>query len=370
MTRLFASFSVLLAQSAIGATAAASIPSPIVTAPAQRTIVRWISGEVRCGDARPDMSGLRSTWPDSTFAGPAVRIADVTFSFAIDAQGRVRSVTPLGQQGSVGGTDLGPSLVASRFPAGQPHETCLVTYSPNATPLSVAPIADLLEFSVRPGPMRLPKEGWDRIAASFECNKSPRPQALVRRYPDPRRVPETPGQQQWTLVAFDLDQSGAATNARIAAGTGSKVLDDAALEAAAGNRFASGAREGCLQPFVRRAGTLDAPELPDALRDESPEGACGGKGNWQVEPRLVYPEHYRLRSIEGWAKLTYDVAPWGAIDNVRVVESQPSADFGRQAQMMLRQAKVVQGNGTTGCSQIVRFRMAGDLSADESPAMD
>ena len=91
----------------------------------------------------------------------------------------------------------------------------------------------------------------------------------------------------------------------------------------------------------------------------------------QGAARLVYPDAYRQRSIEGWARLTYDVAPWGAIDNVRVVESQPSTDFGRQAQIMLRQAKVTpQGSGATGCNQTVRFQMAHGTAADEMPSMD
>ncbi|MFN6935569.1 MAG: TonB family protein, partial [Tsuneonella sp.] len=344
---------------------------PIVTSLAERMIVRWTPGEVRCGDARPDASGLRAPWPDLSFASAATRMADVTYSFAIDERGRVLSVTPMGQPGIVGGTDVGPSLVASRFPAGQPHGACLVTYAPVSVPVSSANLADLLQFSVRPGPMRLPKEGMDRIAASFDCMRSPRPQALERHYPDHRKVPETPGQQEWALAAFDLDVSGAAVGARIVDGSGSPLLNEAVLEAVAANRFSSGDRKGCLQPFVRRAGSLPAPPLPESGEVDSPDGACGGKGNWAIEPQLVYPAAYRERSIEGWARVTYDVAPWGAIDNIRVVESQPSADFGRQAQVMLRQAKVTpQGAGATGCRQTVRYQMAHGTAADETPSMD
>lgn len=351
--------------------AGSRVPPPVITASAERTIVRWEAGEVRCGASRPDGSRLLRPWPDLSFAVSSPGIPDASFSFAIDGEGRVISVTPLGDPVRFGGTDIAPSLVASRFPAGQPHDTCLVSYAATSTPIATARVADLLEYSVRPGPLRLPAEGWNRIADVYECHQSPRPQALVRRYPDHRIVPETPGRQEWTLTAFDLDEAGAATNARIIAGTRSAVLDKAALEVVSGNRFASGARQGCLQPFVRRAGTLEAPASPPEGDNDTPRPACGGEDSWAVEPRLVYPEHYRQRSIEGWARLTYDVAPWGAIDNVRVIESQPSADFGRQAQAMLRQAKVApQGAGATGCTQVVRYRMASGASPDDSGGPD
>ena len=34
------------------------------------------------------------------------------------------------------------------------------------------------------------------------------------------------------------------------------------------------------------------------------------------------------RAIEGWAVIAFDVAPWGGTGNVRVVASEPAADFG------------------------------------------
>ena len=64
------------------------------------------------------------------------------------------------------------------------------------------------------------------------------------------------------------------------------------------------------------------------------------------------------RRIEGWAVVRYDAAPWGEIGNVTVLAAQPSADFGTQAQVVLRSAKVAPSeSGFTGCVERVRFVM-------------
>lgn len=56
--------------------------------------------------------------------------------------------------------------------------------------------------------------------------------------------------------------------------------------------------------------------------------------------------------------MSYDVAPWGEIGNVKVLAAQPSEDFGGQAVRMMQNAEVkTSGRGMTGCVDRVRFAM-------------
>jgi len=52
----------------------------------------------------------------------------------------------------------------------------------------------------------------------------------------------------------------------------------------------------------------------------------------RVEPR--YPVHARG---EGWVKLTFDINKQGAIENIRIVDSQPARLFDRSAKKSLSQ---------------------------------
>ena len=82
---------------------------------------------------------------------------------------------------------------------------------------------------------------------------------------------------------------------------------------------------------------------------------CEGVGDWTHLGLQTFPEPFRKRSIEGWAIVRYDVAPWGAVGNVKVLESQPSEDFGKQATIMLQNAALPPSRGMTGCVDRVRY---------------
>ena len=107
----------------------------------------------------------------------------------------------------------------------------------------------------------------------------------------------------------------------------------------------------------------------DAFR---PQGAtCGDDRAWDRKPALIYPAAYRRRAVEGWAVLTYDIAPWGEIGNVKVAAAQPAADFGTQAQRMLLSARAAASpQGWTGCVERVRFQMGTAQDDDDKPDSD
>ncbi|MFA9199799.1 MAG: TonB family protein [Cypionkella sp.] len=341
-------------------------PPPIVTVPLEQRLVVWRPGEVRCDGAAVAVSALRRPAPELRHLVPSAPL-DATFAFAIDAHGRPHSIARSGPPGFAIGADLAPSLAASRFPAGAAHVRCAVTYSATGTSIAAADIADLVEYSIRQATGRLPREAWDRIAGSGNCFSPSRPQALVRVSPDHRAVPGTPGHIEWSALAFDIATAGAPTGIRVAHGTGNPAVERAAVEALSQWRFAEGERRGCLMPFARSAQNLPAPYQPTPSSNQQ-AAACGSDDRWLTPPRPTYPEAYRRRGIEGWARVTYDVAPWGQIGNVAVVEAQPSDDFGRQALSILRLARTKPSDqGATGCTELVRFVMEAEGKETAEP---
>ena len=83
---------------------------------------------------------------------------------------------------------------------------------------------------------------------------------------------------------------------------------------------------------------------------------------FRVRPRLVFPEVFRQRAIEGWALVRFDVAPWGAIGNAAVIEAQPAALFGEDALRLVRASQATPGfEAGVRCVVPVRYRIeAGD----------
>ncbi len=163
---------------------------------------------------------------------------------------------------------------------------------------------------------------------------------LLRAFPDFAKVAGTPGVKDWSLIGFDTDAGGVPVRMRTLHTTGNAALDAAAAKAVGESRFTGGARTDCLYPYWKAAEKLPAPPIPDeeALR---PEGSvCASKPEWNSRPVLVFPEPWRRRAIEGWAVVSYDVAPWGAVGNARVLASQPSEDFGRQAMSIVQSGRV------------------------------
>lgn len=86
---------------------------------------------------------------------------------------------------------------------------------------------------------------------------------------------------------------------------------------------------------------------------------CPAKLPWTTGPSLVFPSAFLNRRVEGWAIVAFDVAPWGDVGNLRVLASEPAADFGTQAVALLRNGKKASGGqGHTGCVEKVRFAVS------------
>ena len=360
-------FSALVAASTL---AMAPPPFPIATTAVrmERGLMTWTAGTVRCegGAVSPlgamvrPMNALAWSGNGSGGGGGPARI-----DFEIDASGRPVSI----REAISGNQDLGPALAATRFPAAA-RSGCSVSYTPRMVPIASAELADLVSYTLEPVSGALPAEGWSRIAllsgSTGDCMTSPRPQALSRAFPDFRKIPSTPGVKDWALVAYDLDGEGKPIHARVALGTGNGTLESEAVAAVERSRFTEGARQACRYPYWRTAGDVPAPVMPPAMPTST---SCPTKRAWAVPPAMRFPAGYERRRIEGWAIVGYDIAPWGAVGNVKVLQAQPSDAFGRQAVQMLQGGSAAPlARGATGCIARVKFVMTAPAAGAEARA--
>lgn len=345
-------------------------PVPVVSRSSpEPSLLTWTTGVVRCGDKavqpvamRQPLSGLHWGPVPPTMQPAAIR-------FRIDATGRPLSIRNDRSGFIAGAADLVPALAASVFPAGSAQEDCTVRYTARIASFEQSSIDDMIAYSVAPQSGALPDAGWDRMwPAGTTCRQMPRPAPLRLSFPDYESLRGTRGVRDWSAVQFDTDRQGRPVNVRLRAGTGNPALDKAAVAAIRASRYTQGPRIGCLSPFARAAEPLPPPPMPssDGLR---PAGSqCAVERPWTTPLRLVYPANLRGRGIEGWAVVAYDVAPWGEPGNVRILASEPAAEFGDAASRLIRQGrKPASPTGQSGCIDKVRYKMQ-DMATEMSGA--
>jgi TonB family protein len=208
-------------------------------------------------------------------------------------------------------------------------------------------------------PTNVPREAWLRVrAAGSDCiEPAPVPQLLA--FPDFERLPEQTGERRWTMVGYDIGAGGKPVHIRTVGGTAGPALAAAGVSAIGRSRYERKARTGCLYPYWQRSRPIAAPEPPsqESLR---PAGAtCPDPLPYDKQPTLTFPQNYQRRNIEGWATVAFDVAPWGATGNWRVLAAEPAAEFGDWALTVVRGAtKRPSITGYVGCVDRVRFRIA------------
>lgn len=323
--------------------------------PPQAQLARWTVGAAEC-------AGAPVAWVRAPAPIPFIRNAPVTaevgptYGFTVDADGRLLDIRRKGAGHVAHGEDLAPALAAAHAaPAGR--SGCTVRFTVITEPLATAPIQRVFAYAAQ---VRVPPRSvLARInAAGGDCMRPPYSAIRRRTYPDYRALPATPGAPSWTVTLYDINARGAPVRVATAGSSGNVALDRAAVDAVARSRWEPRARTGCLAPTPLNAATLAAPPLPEerALR---PAGAtCPDTLPNVRPPSLTMPEAYRRRAIEGWAVIAYDVAPWGATGNARVLSAQPTAEFGEWALRVVGSvAKPASSTGHTGCVDRVRFAM-------------
>lgn len=334
-------------------------PTPAVPmAPAVSTqqMLSW-RPQAECGGASLDAARFRQPSIALTW-GTMPMLKPIEYRFDIAMDGRTASIQRAGSDYVPFADDVGPALAATRFAAGAARSGCTVRFVPQQTPLALAAVEDVVAYSLDPISGPLPWEAWNRIYATGSCTREKRPQPLTQVFPDFDRIAATPGVRNWSMAGYDTDAAGRPRNVRIVHGTHNAQLDAAAVKALKASRYTGGARSGCLYPYWRAAEKLAMPPVPEEEAFRPAGATCPARRDWATPPVLRFPEPYRRRSIEGWAIVTYDIAPWGEIGNVRVLAAQPSDDFGKQAIQVMRSAKVAPaGLGAVGCIDRVKFVM-------------
>lgn len=343
----------------------AQLPPAVVSAPAisptapSRLLFAWMPGEARCGRATVHAVTQRRPYLSLVFSSisPPKPIA---YSFKIGADGRPGKITRISTNGYTPyAADIGPSLAASRFTPGVERPDCRIDYTPRITTYAQTPVEDLISYSLNPSDGALPREGWAAIfPATATCDKEPRPAPLTQVFPDFDKVPGTPGSRDWTMLAYDLDSRGKPEKISVLTGTQNRALDTAGTAALSRSRFTQGPKTGCRFPYYRAPEILEASASPEKEPLRPANATCPREIEWASQPPLRYPEPYRKRSIEGWALIGFDVAPWGGTGAIKVLASEPADDFGTAASALIRVGKVeVSGSGYTGCVERVRFLM-------------
>jgi TonB family protein len=339
--------------------------------PPQPQVLTWQASEVTCaGGARVAPAQFVSPDPQPLVTRMAIAPEQVAIGFALDAEGRPRDITAaIPPRFRLQMRDFMPSLRASRFLVDGPRTGCTISYTPVIQSIAEAPLEKLAQLGVAQR-MRMGKEVWDRLSPG-NCYDTPRLAPLSRSYPDFRKLTRREGTRNWTFVTYDVGSDGVPANVATAFTSGYGALDDEARAAVAAGRYAGGPRTACLQAWWTGTETIPAPPIPPASETQG-NPACEIKDRWAKEPRLVFPPNYQQRAIEGWAILRYDVAPWGEIGEIKVVDAQPSSEFGEAAMGVIRNARFKPiESGLTGCIDRVIFRIRAqpDNGESDSPTL-
>lgn len=343
------------------------IQVPIVAKPTAlaQKLVGWRYGAITCNGANETPLSLSLPTPDDRIGWTGIESnlpKQATFNFVIDSTGRPhainRSINGNALDYSVFGLDLAPALAAARFKPGGARTACTITYMPEIVDIASASVDRLIAYSLFPSSQRLPEIGYDRVRMIVTPGSTcvdPPPTVRNRAFPDFQAIPQAPGMRSWSMISYDIDGQGRPANVRVARSTGNAALDRASARAVEQSRYEARARRGCLYPYWRRGDPLPAPVIPETP-EPSPDPGCPVAKQWKTQPVLRFPEPYMRRGVEGWGIIGYDVAPWGATGNLRVIASEPSADFGIAAMNTVRAAtKESSPRGYTNCQTRVRF---------------
>ena len=320
--------------------------------------VSWAAGEITCDNGVTfGAEAIPPRIPDSVSRAPTTQPRAV-YSFTLGPEGRALSISlPPGASTPRHGFDLAPALAAAQLAPQAEPTRCMVTFTQTAVPYSEAPLADLVAARIQNRRVRIPREAWNRFGQRTCYEK--RTRALEWHTPDFRKLPKLPGAKHWTFQTYDIDEKGRPTQIKTVGSSGSQALNDATRKATKASRFVDDdPREGCWRYTWTAAEVIPAPQMRSMPDYGEPPEPCDADDKWAVAPKLDYPRFFERRGIEGWVVFRYDVAPWGEIGNVEVVDAQPARDLAVFGQNVLTSARFKPiENGLSGCIERVEFRL-------------
>lgn len=322
----------------------------------------------------PQVSDDLAVWGAPT--PERVMRGDLVVRFKVDPEGRAHDIRPDGPAVILAGAmneEAQAALAAWRFAPGEARD-CSMTLRHAVRPLAEASHDELLRYYAV---ARSHGELRDLVGQKLggdgaDCSANARNGRAARNvaYPDfsvGRRPP--PGGRAWTVVRWDVDTEGRARDVEIIGSSGDVDLDAEARRAVEQTVLQHGApMKGCVYSFNRRGPALPAPAMPDLPPD--PLQNCPAALLDQFAVRAEgQPRAFRERNLEGWARIRFDLASWGAVGNVEVIDAQPAAALGETAAMLTRTGRGPSGH-IAGIRCVKTFRFQNPASSQGEPAAD
>lgn len=258
------------------------------------------------------------------------------YSFSIDADGQVIDLKRASTPGVtvVWPIDEQAAIIASwRFAPGAPAKGCTIDLAPRYAPIAEASPAQL--FAALANDARTPSPPLRKaLAAGNDCDGPTRRRPRTIVYPDLRPFDDKTVDPAWAGLRFDIDAAGAARNVRVVAQHGEAAFADAAASAVAEAKYFPGPpRAGCAVAFKAMPKATPPPKRVTPPVDDD---ACKiTQAELNLPETKFFPPAFGKRRVGGRAVLRFDVAPWGQIGAVEVLEAQPAAAFGEAARMLL-----------------------------------
>lgn len=363
--------------SPVSAAASGEIPPPPVSVrggamAGQAQVLQIPTAEATCGDA--PVQAVYAEPLRIEAVGQARPKSAVTLAFAIAADGRTRDIRPAPASADpiaeivVSSHDVSTeaeqaALAVWRFPA-EARSDCRLTVRYAAAPIGSADKDALLRyFALTRGQnptrdavsARLGGRGGDCGGAR---RRERRPRTL--QYPDlkiGRAIP--PGGTAWSVARWDLDAQGRPQAVETLGSSGDAAFDAETRRAVSASLMEEGAPlKGCVASFYRRGPSLPAPAMPS--RPDDPLQTCPAEVSARFQAsngRETYPRAFVERGVEGWAVVRFDLATWGQVGNVAVVEAQPAAAFGDSGRRTVQSARITPSfDPAVRCVIPVRYR--------------
>ncbi|MBB3871998.1 TonB family protein [Brevundimonas mediterranea] len=350
-----------------------SVRSGALVGPAQsveNTILQLPQAEATC-----EGLAVQPLYSEALPAQPSARRgvsdAETILAFSVASDGRTMDIRPADAAPAAFDT-LQAGLAAWRFSA-QARKDCRLTIRWRSVRLDEAEVPDLLNyFAVTRTTGALRDAVAKRLGGQgADCGDrfgGRRPDTVV--FPDfeKGRKP-SPGGRSWSVTRWNIDADGRATDVETLGSSGDVDLDSEARRAAAETRMQPGpARTGCVYNLYRSGETLAAPPLTPEDQREDPLQQCppAVADRFSVRANPVFPTVFNERSIEGWALIRFDIAPWGQIGNVSVIEAQPAAAFGVDALRLVQSSQATPGfEAGVRCVVPVRYKLRDETAAPD-----
>jgi TonB family protein len=345
-------------------------PPPVLNAityaPPAPAIVRFRPGPATCRGEEQRPTLAEEPFPLGVMRAPSAG-SSVALHFRIDPSGRPLGIShPPSPIPGFGVGDVAAAFAAWRFEPGAERRDCAIVFTPAAETVAAAAPESLHRFlalhpqSGQPRMIEVGRPAFDRVRpAGSTCFGGPR-NVRLQAYPAFDEIKQPLGTLSYSFLAFDVARDGRPRNVRLLGSSGNRELDRQSLAALSRSRYQPEAKVGCLYHFYRRQAEPTPPPPIAEVSAFRAEGASCPQNtpDWVHMPPLRFPQEFQRRAIEGWAIVSYDLAPWGQTGNVKVLAAEPAAAFGEQASRIVREARTAGGGtGHTGCVARVVFRM-------------